>query len=71
MRRLAAFVSVAILGLNSGLSILAGAQGVLPPKKDGSVRFAVIGDSGTGGSSQLEWRSSWKHRARGSPSNSR
>ncbi len=53
MRRLAAFVSIAILGLSSGLSILAGAQGVLPPKKDGSVRFAVIGDSGTGGSSQL------------------
>ena len=29
------------------------AQEVLLPKKDGSVRFAVIGDSGTGGSSQL------------------
>jgi predicted MPP superfamily phosphohydrolase len=54
MRRLAAFVSLVVLGLSGEPSILAGAQDVQLPKKEGSVRFAVIGDSGTGGSSQLK-----------------
>jgi len=53
MRRLGTFISVVCLGISGVLSMQAVAQEVLLPKKEGSVRFAVIGDSGTGGSSQL------------------
>jgi predicted MPP superfamily phosphohydrolase len=53
MRRHRASVSIVILGLSCALSGLAEEQKLVLPKKDGSVRFAVIGDSGTGGSSQL------------------
>jgi predicted phosphodiesterase len=38
--------------LVAGLAGVAGAQQLTLPKKDGSVRFAVIGDSGTGGGAQ-------------------
>ena len=73
MRRLAAFVSIVILGLSSGLSVARRrAQEIsAPPKKDGSVRFAVIGDSGTGEAASSAWPSSWRPRARGSRSSSR
>ena len=37
-----------------GLAVPIGAQDVRLPLKDGSLRFAVIGDAGTGGSQQLE-----------------
>lgn len=47
MRRL--LVSILLLAL----SIPLGAQDVRLPMRDGSIKFAVIGDSGTGGSEQL------------------
>ena len=61
MCRLAALAAAVFLGLGGTASIQSGsqsgtksgAQGIELPNKDGSVRFAVIGDSGTGGSSQL------------------
>jgi predicted phosphodiesterase len=52
MRRLVRFPSVTLAVVVSALSLRAAQQTTLP-NKDGSLKFAVIGDSGTGGSSQL------------------
>jgi Calcineurin-like phosphoesterase len=53
MRRLAALASVVLLSIGGTLGAQGGAQDIVLPNANGSVRFAVIGDSGTGGSSQL------------------
>jgi predicted phosphodiesterase len=43
---------ISLSALLAGLSTLAAAQQTTLPTKDGSVKFAVIGDTGTGGSAQ-------------------
>lgn len=50
MRRLPSAVMVA--GLSASLGVLLLAQDIQLPMKEGSVRFAILGDSGTGGSAQ-------------------
>jgi predicted phosphodiesterase len=50
-RSTAALAGVLFLGLGSGF---AEAQQLALPRRDGSVRFAVIGDAGTGGREQVE-----------------
>jgi len=52
MRRLVRFPSVTLAVVVSALSLSAAQQTTLP-NKEGSLKFAVIGDSGTGGSSQM------------------
>jgi hypothetical protein len=52
MRRPVLFPSVTLAVVVSALSLPAAQQSTLP-NKEGSLKFAVIGDSGTGGSSQL------------------
>jgi hypothetical protein len=59
MRRL--FVSLLLLGLTASLA----AQDVRLPMKDGSLRFAVLGDTGTGDSKQVAVaKQLMAHRAR-------
>jgi hypothetical protein len=50
MRRARSVVLIA--GLAAALQVLLSAQDLRLPLKDGSVRFAILGDAGTGGSSQ-------------------
>jgi Calcineurin-like phosphoesterase len=53
MRRLTARAAVVFVIVAVFLSIDGWGQEIVLPKTEGSVRFAVIGDSGTGGGSQL------------------